>query len=47
MKNRPAFRRRWGRPLLGSVAFHTVLLGVIVLALVQRIHFTASFQRIA
>src|SRR5580692_8883219 len=33
----PRFSRRWGRPLLGSFAFHALLLGVIVVALVQRV----------
>jgi protein TonB len=33
----PGLSRRWSRPLLASVAFHTLLLGVIVLALMQRL----------
>jgi protein TonB len=33
----PGLSRRWGRPVLGSFAFHTLLAGAIVLALAQRI----------
>jgi len=33
----PGLSRRWGRPVLGSVAFHALLLGAIVVAVIQRV----------
>jgi protein TonB len=45
----PGRSQRWGRPVLGSLAFHALLLGAIALAVVQRISpqlFTGSREAV-